>query len=125
VLAPVNIAQSLARMVAVALLELLVPIEVQVSLEPIEEDASESFVEVFLDAGDDFLEDVGICRARAAMCHLGLFILVEELGDGDGSGSWRDLVLFGDFLPVVHEDGFESVGDEDLDCGSAHELILL
>ena len=125
VLAAVNIAQSLARMIAVALLELLVPVEVQVPLEPIEEDAPESFVEVFLDSGDDFFEDVGVCRTGTTMCHLGLLVLVEELCDGDGGGRWRDLVLFGDFLPVVHKDGFESVGDEDFDCGSAHELILL
>ena len=59
------------------------------------------------------------------MCHLGLLVLSEELCDGDGSGSWRDLVLFGDFLPVIYEDGLESVGDEDFDCGSAHELIFL
>jgi hypothetical protein len=125
VLAAVDIAQSLARMIAVALLELLVPVEVQVPLEPIEEDAPESFVEVFLDSGDDFFEDVGVCRTGTTMCHLGLLVLVEELCDGDGGGRWRDLVLFGDFLPVVHKDGFESVGDEDFDCGSAHELILL
>ena len=61
VLAPVDVAQSLARVLAVALLELLVPVEVLVPLEPIEKNASESFVEVFFDAGDDFLEDVGIC----------------------------------------------------------------
>ena len=124
-LTPIDVAHGLARVIAMALFELLVPIEVEIPLEPIEKDAPESFVEVFLDAGDYFLEDVGVCRAGAAMCHLGLFILVEELCDGDGSGSWRDLVLFCDFLPVVHEDGFESVGDEDFDCGSAHELILL
>jgi hypothetical protein len=125
VLAAVNVAQSLARVLAVALLELLVPIEVLIPLESIEKNASEGFVEVFLDAGDDFLEDVGVCRARAAVCHLGLFVLVEELCDGDGSGSWRDLVFFGDLLPVVYEDGFEGVGDKDFDCRSAHKLIFL
>jgi hypothetical protein len=125
VLAAVDVAQSLARVLAVALLELLVPVKVLIPLEPIEKDASESFVEVFLDACDDFLEDVGVCRAGAAMCHLRLLVLVEELCDGDGSGCWRYFVLLGDFLPVVYEDGFESIGDEDLYCGSAHELIFL
>jgi len=107
------------------LLELLVPVKILVPLEPIKKNASESFVEVLLDAGNNFFEDVGICRARAAMCHFGLLILVEELRDGDGSGSWRDFVLLGDFLPIVYEDGFESVWDEDLDSRSAHELLFL
>lgn len=125
VLASVDVAQSLARMLAVALFELLVPIEVLISLESIEKNASESFVEVLLDAGDDFLEDVGVCRARTSMCHLGLLVLVEELCDGDGSGSGRDLVLFGDFLPVIYKDGLESIRDEDFNCGSAQKLVFL
>jgi len=125
VLAPIDVAQGLARVLTMALLELLVPVKVLIPLEPIKKNASESLVEVFLYAGDNFLQDVGVCRTRTAMRHLGLLILVEKLCDGDGGGSWCDFVLLGDFLPVVYEDGFESVWDEDFDSRSAHELIFL
>jgi hypothetical protein len=66
-LAAVDVAKCLAGMFTVALFKLLVPVEVLVPLKPIEQDASEGFVEVLLYAGNDFLENVCICRARTTV----------------------------------------------------------
>jgi len=66
-LAAVDVAKCLPGMLTMALFKLLVPVKVLVALKPIEQNAAEGFVEVLLNASDDFLENVCICRARTTM----------------------------------------------------------
>lgn len=66
-LAAVDVAKCLAGMFTMALFKLLVPVEVLVPLKPIEQNTSEGFVEILLNAGNDFLENVCVCRARTAV----------------------------------------------------------
>lgn len=60
-LAAIHIAQSLPCIIAVTLLELLVPLHKLLALEAVEQNATESLIEVLLDTRDGFLEDVCIC----------------------------------------------------------------
>ena len=101
-LAAVHVAKSLASMLAVAGIDLLVHLVELLPLEAVEQDTAEGLVEVLLDAGNDFFEDVGIRRARSSMSALGFVVLVQELRDGCWRGHRRELLFFGDLLPVVY-----------------------
>jgi hypothetical protein len=54
-----------------------------------------------------------------------VLVLVEKLCDGHWMWDLGELVLLGDLFPVVHEDGFESIRDEDFDCWFDKVVFLL
>lgn len=124
-LAAVDVDEILAGLVAVALRDELVHFHVLVPLEAVQKDATEGFVEVLLDAGDAFFEDVGVGGAGATGHVLGGRVLLQELGGGDCGGNHRELLLFGDLLPVVDENGFQLIGDKESDGWTADEVFFL
>lgn len=125
VLATIHIAKRLASMVANGGFDHLMDFVELRALEAIQQNAAEGFVEVLLHARDDFFEDVGVCGAGAARVALCFVVLVEELGDGDFGGHGHEFLLFGHLFPVVHEDGFEGVGDEEPYGWSADKVLFL
>lgn len=124
-LAAVHVRERLAGILAVAGLDVLVHAVKLRALEAVEQDAAERLVEVLLDAGDDFFEDIGIGGTGPPGCTLGGVVLVEKLGDGCLGGHRHELLLFGHLFPVVDEDGFEGVGNEEPDGWSSDEFVFL
>ena len=67
VLTPIHIAQRFARILAMPLLKLAMPLHELLSLEAVEQDATKSFVEVLFNACDGLIEDICICGAFSAV----------------------------------------------------------
>lgn len=78
-------------------------IEKLLALEAVQQDAAEALVEILLEAGDDFLEDVGLGGAGSALGQLVLEVGGQDGVGGHFGGEWDELQVFRHVLPVVDE----------------------
>lgn len=92
---------------------------------PVQQDATQALVKVLEQAGDCLLQNL---ERRGALHVLGALVrevVVEDLGDGLLVGEGHKLLVLGDVLPVVDQEGLEMVGDRNLDRRATVEGVLL
>ena len=75
----VDVCRKLAGQVASALVKLSVDVGPLGALKAIQQDTSYALVEVFLDASDHFLEDIGLGTSLSAFSTLGCRVVCKEL----------------------------------------------
>lgn len=92
---------------------------------PVEKDPRQRPLKVLAQSGKGLLEYVGDSRVLAAPWALVGEVVGEDLGDGMRVRDGHQLVVFGDVLPVVDEDGLDVVRDGELDGGAGVEALVL
>lgn len=95
------------------------------AFEPIQQDPPEALFKVLLDAYDDFLEEIGVRGAESAFAFFFVKVRVEDDVDGGLGRKWDKGEILGDVLPVVDQDGFEVVGNEEADRRARVECFFL
>lgn len=113
-LGAISLQRTLASQIAGVALPLLAEEAELLTFELVEQDFIEGLVEVLSDAGGHLVEDVIINRRCAAR-----FFLVDVfINDGThGVFRWQrhHLAVFGDVLPVIDQEGFQVVREDQLD----------
>lgn len=99
-LGTIRIQRPLTRQITRVVIPFLAEETVLLALELVQEDFVKGFVEVLLDTGDDFLEDVKLDSALSVRFFLG-GVLVHDLVDGVLGREGDNLAVFGDVFPVI------------------------
>jgi UDP-2,3-diacylglucosamine pyrophosphatase LpxH len=92
---------------------------------PVQQEAPESLVEIISETGDRFLQDVHGSTARLAVRALMCEVVVQDFVDGMHMRKGDELMILGDVFPIVDEQGFDVVGDRNLDRWPIIEVLFL
>lgn len=95
------------------------------ALVTIKKDLVKHVIEVLEHARDDFVEDVNVDTVVATLGLLLVTPVLEDLADGLGCWKSHDAAVFGDALPVIHDEGLQVVRHHDANAGTGVEVLLL
>lgn len=92
---------------------------------PVKQDATEALVKVLAESGNGLLHDIERGAIGVAVGALVVEVRLQDLVDGVRVRQGQDLLVLGDVLPVVDEDGLQVVRQVKLDRRPGVECILL
>lgn len=84
---------------------------------PVEEDPGERPLKVLSKTSKSLLKNIRKRGALFAMGPLVSEVIINNLVDGVRMRDGNELVVLGDVLPVVYENGLDVVGDREFDRG--------
>jgi hypothetical protein len=92
---------------------------------PIKQNSTKGFVKVLPQTGNSLLKNV---QRRTSFLTVWLLVgevVVQDLVNRVCMGQRDQLLVLGDVLPVVYKEGFNMIGDWELDRGPGEEGVLL
>lgn len=92
---------------------------------PVQKDAAEALIEVLTQSGDGLLKHIKRGGALGTVGTLVLEIVVENLIDRVRVWKGNQLLVLGDILPVIDEQGLDVIRDWKLDGGATVKVVLL
>lgn len=92
---------------------------------PVEENSTQALFEILLQASHGLLKDIHAGRAFLTISTFICKIVIQDLLNGVCVRQWNKLLVLGDVLPVINQEGFQVVWHDQFDGWARMESILL